>query len=189
MNRKLPANSSVSRSDSVAADQGFSLIEALVSLAILAVGMLAVMTMQTATLRANLNNQNLLMAQEVVESAIEWVRTSSDTQLTVATDLFPTIGENSVSGLDSEYQFSGLSTVASNYPAGIGTPDFVRFVGERIRYVQDPNRPHVDRLFVVRVAVEKDYRTVLSRCAATVYWLQDGDLTSFDVIFFVERKT
>ena len=94
--------------------RGFSLIEALVSLGILAVGMLAVMTMQTATLRANLNNQNLLMAQQVGELAVEWVRATrmskSDSVADVKAGVFPAVGADSVSGLDSEYQFSGLSS-------------------------------------------------------------------------------
>jgi type II secretory pathway pseudopilin PulG len=173
------------------------LIEALVSLGILAVGMLAVMTMQTATLRANLNNQNLLMAQGVAELAVEWVRTSrmskSDSDAAVKATVFPAVGADAVSGLDSAYQFSGLSSAASSFPSGF-SPDFSRFLGYRARLVQDPNRAHLDRDFVVRIAVERNYRAVgatpsfLSRCVATVYWLQNGELVSFDVIFFVERQ-
>ena len=177
--------------------RGFSLIEALVSLGILAVGMLAVMTMQTATLRANLNNQNLLMAQGVAEQVIEWMRTTkmskSASDAVVKAGIFPAVGENVVSDLDSDYHFSGLSAAVSNFPSGI-SPDFSRFVGYRVRLVQDPNRIHIDRDFVVRIAVERNYRAVgsvpsfLSRCLATVYWIQDGGLVSFDVIFFVERQ-
>lgn len=171
---------------------GFSLIEVLVSMGILSVGLLAVMSMQTATLRANLNNQNLLMAEQVAETAIESVRSmkfsKSDSNAQLTAKILPELGADSVSGLDSQYQFNGLSSAGASFPAGIASSPLVRFAGYRVRYVQDPDRPHIDREFVVRIAVERNYRSLLSRCAATVYWLQDGDLVSFNAIFFVERR-
>ena len=174
------------------ADSGFSLIEVLVSMGILAVGLLAVMSMQTATLRANLNNQNLLMAEQVAETAVESVRSmkfsKSDTDGELIAKIFPTLGKDSVSGLDSQYQFTGLVSAGSGFPSGIASSPLARFSGYRIRYVQDPDRPHIDRDFVVRIAVERNYRSLLSRCAATVYWMQDGEIVSFNVIFFVERR-
>ena len=177
---------------SPSAELGFSLIEVLVSMGILSVGLLAVMSMQTATLRANLNNQNLLMAEQVAEAAIESVRSmkfsKSDSNAQLVAKILPVLGAGSVSGLDSQYQFSGLASAGSNFPAGIASSPLARFAGYRIRYVQDPDRPHVDRDFVVRIAVQRNYRSLLSRCAATVFWIQDGELVSLDVIFFVERR-
>lgn len=176
-------------------NKGFSLIEALVSLGILAVGMLAVMTMQTATLRSNLNNQNLLMAQGVAELAVEWMRTlhmsKTDSDAAVKASIFPAVGGNSVSDLDSDYQFSGLSTAVGTFPSGF-SPDFSRYVGYRVRQVEDPNRNSIDRDYVVRIGVEREYRggagivSLMSRCLVTVYWMQEGELVSFDVFFFAE---
>ena len=181
--------------------RGFSLIEALVSLAILAIGILAVMSMQTATLRANLNNQNLLMAQGAAELAVEWMRTTrmshSSSDAVIKAGIFPAVGKNSVSDavddLDSVSAFTGIGTAVGTFPSGI-SPDFSRYIGYRARLVQDSDRAHIDRDFVIRIAVERDYRAVgsipsfLSRCVATVYWEQDGALVSFDVIFFVENQ-
>lgn len=180
-----------------AGSRGFSLIEALVSLGILAMGMLAVMSMQTATLRANLNNQNLLLAQEAAEVAIEWMRTTrmskSASDAVVKAGIFPAVGKNAISDLDTDFQFTGLSAAVSSFPSGI-SPDFSRFFEYRAKLAQDPNRDALDRKFVVRIGVEREYRapagaqSYLSRCVATVYWLQDGELLSFDTVFFVERQ-
>jgi len=176
--------------------KGFSLIEVLVSLTILAMSMMALMSMQTAALRSSSNNQNILMAQQVAAQAIEWVRTLSDDSLS-ASSVFPGVGKNSVSGLDSEFQFDTLSS-STAVPTGFTTPTFTRFVGYRLRSVEDPNVPHIDRLFVVRILVKKNYKTeqvggtdqsVMSQCAATVYWLQEGVLQSLDILFFVDRKS
>jgi len=158
--------------------------------------MMALMSMQTAALRSSSNNQKLLMAQQVAEQAIEWVRTLSDDSLSAAS-VFPGVGASSVLGLSSEFQFNTLSSSGA-VPAGFGTPTFTRFVGYRLRGVQDPNVQHIDRLFVVRILVKKDYKTeqvggvdqsVMSQCAATVYWLQEGKLQSLDISFFVDRKS
>lgn len=177
-------------------EKGFSLIEVLVSLTILAMSMMGLMSMQTAALRSSVNNQNQLMAEHVAESAIEWVRTLNDDALS-ATSVFPVLGASDVTSLDSEFHLNGLSSGAA-VPAGFGTPTFTRFVGYRLRGVQDPGIEHIDRLFVVRVLVTKNYRSelvagtqesVMSKCAVTVYWIQDGSLQSLDVGFFVDRKT
>jgi hypothetical protein len=136
------------------------------------------------------------MAQQVAEQAIEWVRTLGDDSLSAAS-VFPEVGVSTLSGLSSEFQFDNLSSGAA-VPTGFGTPTFTRYVGYRLRGVQDPNVQHVDRLFVVRILVKKNYRTeqvvgtdqsVMSKCAATVYWLQNGVLQSLDVEFFVDRKS
>lgn len=166
--------------------QGFSLIEVLASLTVLAISMMGVLSMQSATLRAASNNQNLLMAGQVGEWAVEWVRTLSDDELSSGTDLFPLVGQDNVSGLDADFHLTGLPSSAM--PTGMGTPDYTRYVGYRMRSVQDPTRMQQERLFVVRLLVEKDYRSTLSRCAATVYWMEDSTLQSIDVLFFVDRK-
>jgi prepilin-type N-terminal cleavage/methylation domain-containing protein len=175
---------------------GFSLIEVLVSLTILAMSMMALMSMQTAALRSSSNNQRILLAQQVAVQAIEWVQTLSEDSLSAAS-VFPGVGAGTVSGLSSEYQFDGLSSTAA-VPSGLDTPTFTRFVGYRLRGVQDPNIQHIDRLFVVRILVKENYKieqvggtnqSVMSRCAATVYWLQSGELQSLDVLFFVDRKS
>lgn len=177
--------------------KGFSLIEVLVSLTILAMSMMALMSMQTAALRSSSNNQNILMAQQVAAQAIEWVRTLTDDALTQSpVSVFPVLGENLAESLDSEFRFNTLTSTLP-VPTGFGTPTFKRFVGYRIRAIQDGNVDHVDKLFVVRVLVKKKYRSeqvggtemsVMSKCAVTVYWMQDGVLQSLDVGFFVDRK-
>lgn len=175
------------RAHSASRSGGFSLVEALTSLALLAISMMGIVSMQSAALRASVNNQNLLLAEQVGEWAIEWVRTLTDEELSSASDMFPTVGANSVTGLDSDFQFTGLPSSAT--PTGMGTPDYTRYVGYRLRSAQDPNKEQMEHLFVIRLMVEEDYRSTLSRCAATVYWVQDSSLQSLDIVFFVDRKT
>jgi prepilin-type N-terminal cleavage/methylation domain-containing protein len=176
--------------------EGFSLIEVLISLTILAMSMMALMSMQTAALRSSSNNQNILMAQQVADQAIEWVRTLSAESLSAAA-VFPVVGASAISGLSSEYHFDNLSN-STALPTDFGTPTFTRFVGYRLRGVQDPNVQHIDRLFVVRILVKDNYKTehvgtidrsVMSQCAATVFWLQEGELQSLNILFFVDWKS
>ena len=182
-------------------EQGFTLVEVLVSLTILAMSMMALMSMQTAALRSSFNNQYMLGAQQVAEWAIEWVRTLNDDALTeTPVSIFPDHGAALPGGLGLGTDFSDLVTkVASEavIPSGFGTPTFKRFVGYRLRSVQDPSVQHIDRLFIIRILVKKNYKSelvggvqksVMSQCLATVYWLQDGVLQSMDVPFYVDRK-
>ena len=189
-------------SRSISREKGFSLIEVLVSLTILAMSMMALMSMQTAALRSSSNNQNILGAQQVAEWATEWVRTLSDDALTASpVSVFPDHGADSSGGLGLDDEFDLLVAKVSSdavIPSSFSALTFKRFVGYRLSSVQDPDIQHADRLYVVRVMVIKKYKwelvasvqeSVMSECLVTVYWVQDGALQSLDIPFFVDRKT
>ena len=171
-------------------EQGFSLIEVMVSLSILAMGMLALMSMQTGALRANYNNQNLIVAQHVAELAVEWVKTLSSDPSKLA-DLRDKLDRRS--GISTslpggqEFQFNGLGALVAIDVPGVGV-DYYRYIGRTLHRAQDPGRNDLARNYVVRIGVEHDYRQTLARCSATVYWEQDGETVSISVVFFVDRK-
>ncbi len=164
--------------------QGFTLVEVLVALAILSVGLLALLSIQANAMRFNSAGREIRLAQDVLTGTVDEIKTLSNFQLRDPANVFPDDGADDAGSLPGEFQFDGMDT---SLPEGY---DYVRW---RPVTVTDTNG--TAHRYTVKLAVDQAYllQDVLARGEATVFWPSSGQLSGrpvdrLQVTFFTERK-
>ena len=93
-------------------DQGFTLLEVLVTMVILSIGLLGTLGLTTGVIRGNFFSKNITSATAVAQSQLEAVQREGYTNAT--TTKFPTTAQVvSMGGVN----FSRVTTIANNAPA------------------------------------------------------------------------
>lgn len=166
--------------------EGFSLVEVLVSIVILAIGLLALLSVQATALRLSSADRALQLARDTTVGLIDEIKTLTNLQLHDPDTAFPA-QEGWTTTLDSlgePFQLAGIDTTL---PEGY---DYLRWLGVEKR---DPNGA-VHR-FVVKLAIDEWYllQDVLARGTISIYWKAPGELADspvdhLQVTFFNERK-
>jgi len=94
------------------ADQGFTLLEVLVTVVILSIGLLGTLGLTTGVIRGNFFSKNITSATAVAQSQLEAVQREGFENVT--TTKFPTTAQVvSMGGVS----FSRITTIANNTPA------------------------------------------------------------------------
>ncbi len=167
-------------------EKGFSLIEVLVSLLILAVALSGLIGMQVTALRLNNANLELDMARDVLLRVIDEVKTLSNPELRVANKSnLLSGGEDNFTDLATDYQLTGIGT---STPSGY---DFTRWIG-----VSETTMSGGVRDFTVKLDVDEQYllQDVLARAQVSAYWRPQGEsmsartVDSMQLVFFIQRK-
>ena len=167
-------------------DGGFSLIEVMISLLILAISLCGLMSMQLVTIRtsnANLENQ---MARDIVVSVIDEVKTLTNFELRQVSGSVLPSGGDLVTDLNAVYDLTGIDTsLPANY-------DYVRWDG--LTKYKDPTNLTGPRYFTIKLAIDEMYllQDILARGLMTVYWsswgLSSRNVDSMEVEFFIHRQ-
>ncbi len=166
--------------------EGFSLVEVLVSIVILAIGLLALLGMQATALRLSSADRELQLARDTTVGLIDEIKTLTNLQLHDPDTAFPAADGwvTTFSGLGEPFQMAGVDTTL---PDGY---DYLRWLGVEKR---DPGGA-VHR-FVIKLAIDEWYllQDVLARGNIVVYWKSAGALSErpvdhLQVTFFNERK-
>lgn len=172
------------RSLSTSQETGVTLIETMVALAILGVGLLALLGMQASAMRLSSANQDIQLARDTLVSVVEEIKTLTNLQLRTDTNVFPTDGTATLAGLPAQYQLTGIDqTLAADY-------DYQRWRGVTLETTNGASRDYVIKANIDRVYLLQD---VLARGEATIFWqsqgvLSDRPVESFKITFFTERK-
>lgn len=108
-------------------NNGFTLIEVLVAMTILAIGLLAVAGMQITAMRTNSSAQtltaNVAIASGVLDEIYTWPATTSMVDGTYAWDFDPDTDGNQTTTVEGGGTYSAQYTVDANYDAGSGSID------------------------------------------------------------------
>lgn len=163
--------------------EGFTLLEAVLAVAILSIGLLGLVLLFMNSTKANQAAKLRLLANEIVSSEIEQIKTLgyvnlSDTNLTQV----PFNYQNSLTGFPLEYQFPGINTNCDapyNYCLYKGIDKEIEVKGEVKHY-----------FYTIKLSVEErhlDYPT-LRRLRIEIFWMDKNFLVSSEIIFMVERK-
>lgn len=167
-------------------EKGFSLLEVLISLLVLAVALSGLIGMQMAALR--MNNANLAqdVARDILQRVIDETKILTNPELRVENkDNLLAGGADALTDLAAKYQMSGIDT---NTPAGY---DFTRWIG-----YSETTMSGGAGDYTVKLDVDEQYllQDVLARARATAYWRPQGGSMSarpvdmMHLIFFIERK-
>ncbi len=159
--------------------RGFSLVEVLISLVILAMGVSALGGMLLTAMRLQQSNLRVEMASALLAQTIDELKTLSNLELHEATQV---LDASSLTALAAQYRFSGIDTTK---PAGY---DYVRWRGIT-RTAADGG----SYVFTVKAAVDEKYlyQDILNRVQVTVFWpvgRSARPADSLQAVFFIERK-
>lgn len=163
---------------------GFTLIETLVSMALLTIGLVAMFELQVVALKTNDINKRYLIAQDVVSHEIESVKTVGYIALKTDTVLVTLLSaaepySQTFTGLPGNYQISGVDTTC-------GTPwDYCVYKGLSIPKTVGGITVNYD--YTVKLSVNPDYLSypTLAEGAMEVYWMARGQLKKMNIAFFV----
>ncbi len=169
-------------------EKGFSLLEVLIGLLVLAVALSGLIGMQMTALRLNNANLEQDVARDVLQRVIDETKILSNPELRVENKSnLLSGGADALTDLATKYQMSGIDT---SLPSGSGY-DFTRWIG----YSETTMSGGV-RDYTVKLDVDEQYllQDVLARAQVTAYWRPQGASMSarlvdmMHLVFFIERK-
>lgn len=166
--------------------KGFSLVETMVALVVLAIGLLALVGLQTSSLRLSQSNKKADVSKSILVSEIEEIMTLSNLELQTQTN----VGDQSTrAALGAPYNGALFATADTTVPAGY---DYVRWRGiSRTLVRDDASVGGVAQDFLVKIAIDEKYllQDVLARGHVTVYWpVSVRGLDFLETTFFTQRK-
>jgi len=166
--------------------KGFSLVETMVALVVLAIGLLALVGLQTSALRMSQSNKKADVSKSILVSEIEEIMTLSNLQLQTQTNVGD---QGSRAALGAPYSGALFATADTTIPAGY---DYVRWRGiSRTLIRDDASGGGAAQDFLVKIAIDEKYllQDVLARGQMTVYWpVSVRGLDSLETTFFTQRK-
>lgn len=166
--------------------KGFSLVETMVALVVLAIGLLALVGLQTSALRMSQSNKTADVSKSILVSEIEEIMTMSNLELRTQTN----VGDQGTrAALGAPYSGALFSTADTTVPAGY---DYVRWRGvSRTLVRDDAGVGAAAQDFLVKIAIDEKYllQDVLARGQMTVYWPDSvRGLDFLETTFFTQRK-
>ena len=161
------------------ANRGFSLVEVLIALVILAMGVSALGGMLLTAMRLQQNNLRLEMASALLSQTIDELKTLSNLELH---DSRHVLDVSAFGGLPAKYKFAGIDVAR---PPGY---DYLRWRGVTLTGADGGQYP-----FTVKAAVDEKYlqQDILNRVQVTVFWpvgRSARPVDSLQAVFFIERK-
>ena len=159
--------------------RGFSLVEVLIALVILAMGVSALGGMLLTAMRLQQNNLRVEMASALLAQTIDELKTLSNLELH---DSQQVLDASALGGLDAKYRFTGIDTAK---PPGY---DYLRWRGVTRTGADGGRYP-----FTIKAAVDEKYlqQDILNRVQVTVFWPVGRSARPADflrAVFFIERK-
>jgi len=168
--------------------KGFSLVETMVALVILAIGMVALIGLQTSALRLSQSNKKADLSKSILVSEIEEIMTLSNLELQVPGNVGD---QDSLTSLGAPYNTAPFNSADTTVPAGY---DYVRWRGVSRTLVRDDSSGGgggASEHFLVKIAIDEKYllQDVLARGQMTVYWPTSvRGLDFLETTFFTQRK-
>ncbi|RKX24235.1 MAG: hypothetical protein DRP47_11690 [Candidatus Zixiibacteriota bacterium] len=168
--------------------RGFSLVETMVALVILAIGLVALVGLQTSALRLSQSNKKADLSKSVLVSEIEKIMTLSNLELQTSSNVGD---QDTLSGLGAPYNTALFSTADTSVPAGY---NYVRWRGVSRTLIRDDSvggGGGATEHFLVKIAIDEKYllQDVLARGQMTVYWpVSVRGLDFLETTFFTQRK-
>ena len=171
---------------------GFSLVETLVAMTILAIGLISLIALQGMAFKLNNKNQILEVAQNILESEIDKVMSLTNLELKYnIVHANNTIGVSDTrAALGSPYDTSPFDqTGIDTIPTGF---DYVRWAGYSKILTRDKDNKKGSRYyFLVKTAIDEKFllQDILARGQITVYWPSTArKLDYIQTTFFIQRK-
>ena len=166
--------------------KGFSLVEVLVALVILAIGLIALVGMQGSALRMNQRNMLAEVGKDILVSEIDKIIPLSNLELHTPSN----VGDSdSRAALGSPYSSALFSGVDDSTPAHF---DYVRWRGVSRSISEDNSGDSGAQIdYVVKISIDEKYllQDVLARGQVTVYWPSSvRDVDFLETTFFTQRK-
>jgi type II secretory pathway pseudopilin PulG len=169
-------------------NKGFTLIEATVAFVVLAIGLIALLSLQGAALRMNDKNQIAEIGKDILVSEIDQIMPLSNLQLRTPTN----VGQaDTRAALNSPYTaapystFTGVDTTPSGF-------DYIRFNAVSRSILNDAAGTSGKTInYLVKISIDKKYllQDVLARGRVTVYWpVTKRGLDFLETTFYVQRK-
>ena len=168
--------------------KGFSLVETMVALVILAIGLVALVGLQTSALRLSQSNKKADLSKSILVSEIEKIMTLSNLELQTSSN----VGDgDSLTALGVPYNTAQFGTADTTVPTGY---DYVRWRGVSRTLIRDDSSGGgggASEHFLVKIAIDEKYllQDVLARGQMTVYWpVSVRGLDFQETTFFIQRK-
>lgn len=166
--------------------KGFSLVEVLVSLVILAIGLIALVGMQGSSLSMNQRNMLAEVGKDILVSEIDKIIPLSNLELHTSSN----VGDSDTrASLGSPYSSTLFSGVDDSTPTDF---DYVRWKGVSRNISENSTGGAGAQIdYVVKIAIDEKYllQDVLARGTVTVYWPSSVRNVDFlESTFFTQRK-
>jgi len=168
--------------------KGFSLVETMVALVVLAIGLVALVGLQTSALRLSQSNKKADISKGVLVSEIEEIMTLSNLELQLPSNVGD---QDTLAALGAPFNAAPFDTVDTSVPAGY---DYVRWRGVSRTLIRDDSISGgggASEHFLVKIAIDEKYllQDVLARGQMTVYWpVSVRGLDFLETTFFTQRK-
>lgn len=172
---------------SVFTQEGFSLLETMIALVILAIGLVSLLGLQSTALRTNQRNQLAEIGKDILVSEIDRIMPLTNTELQTQAN----VGQQNTQGaLGAPYNGTTFNNgVDSATPADY---DYVRWSGVSRTLIEGEDGTAGASLdYVVKIAIDERYllQDVLARGQVTVYWqAPPRGVDSLQATFFTQRK-
>jgi len=165
---------------------GFTIVETMVSLVILAIGLIALIGLQSTTMRMSHKNRVADIGKTILVSEIDSIMPLSNFQLQNKAN----VGDaDARTALPDPYKGTLFAKADVTVPAGY---DYVRWRGiARTSIADDSSNNGAELYFLVKIAIDKKYllQDVLARGQVTVYWPDATRGVDFlQTTFFIQRK-